>query len=68
MTKDKDIFKFRKGCFKEVKVYKGEDGHMDLLLPEENEAELRAKLPNVSVITITKDRGMFAAIMLYKLG
>jgi glycosyltransferase involved in cell wall biosynthesis len=65
MKKDKSPFRFRKGCFKEVKVQKYEDGHMDLVLPQENEEELRKKLPNVSVVTITKDRGMFAAIMLY---
>ena len=38
---------------------------MDLNLPEIDEEELRSQLPNVSIVTITKDRGAFAGIMLY---
>lgn len=59
--------KFKKhfGYYQEAKVYQNKDGSMDLILPERSEEELREMLPNVSVVTITKDRGAFAGLMLY---
>jgi len=66
MVKNKeDLFKLRKGVFKEVKITQHENGSMDLILPQYDEATLREMLPPVSVITITKNRGMFAGVMLY---
>jgi glycosyltransferase involved in cell wall biosynthesis len=55
----------RKGNFREAKVTTHPNGSMDLDLPELSEGELQEMLPKVSVVTITKDRGMFAGIMLY---
>lgn len=57
--------KTRTGHFNTVPIDTREDGSMSLLLPEIPEAELREMLPNVSIVTITKDRGAFSGIMLY---
>lgn len=56
--------KKQRGVFKEAKITTSEEGSMDLVLPPFTEADAE-KLPNVSVVTITKDRGQFAALMLY---
>lgn len=67
MTKsnDQDIFKLRRGIFREAKVTDPRTGSMHLVLPNIPEEELAKMLPNVSIVTITKDRGVFAGIMLY---
>jgi len=58
--------KLHKGIFRKAETRAGPDGKsLDLILPDIPEKELRDSLPCVSVITITKDRGMFAALMLY---
>lgn len=57
--------KLQKGCFIDVEVKNNEDGSMDLCLPEISEQELVSKLPKVSVVTITKNRGEFAGLMLH---
>ena len=53
-----------KGFYKQAKINTAEDGTMDLVLPSFSEEDVE-KLPPVSVVTITKDRGQFAALMLY---
>lgn len=57
--------KIRRGHFKEVPVRTNPDGSMDLVLPEIPEQQLREMLPPVSIVTITKNRGMFAGLMLH---
>jgi glycosyltransferase involved in cell wall biosynthesis len=57
--------KTRRGHFKEVPVITHENGSLDLVLPKIPEQELKDMLPKVSVVTITKNRGMFAGIMLH---
>lgn len=57
--------KLHKGRFREVDMITHPNGSMDLVLPEISEHELQELLPSVSIVTITKDRGMFAGIMLY---
>ena len=54
----------KRGTYKKAQVKNNEDGSMDLVLPEFGEEDVK-NLPNVSVVTITKDRGQFAALMLY---
>lgn len=62
--KDDSKFKLRKGVFREIPV-SNHDNTMDLMLPPIGEQELVAMLPCVSVVTITKNRGVFAGVMLY---
>ena len=57
--------RLRKGKFREVQIVTHPNGSMDLVLPEIPEKELREILPSVSIVTITKDRGAFAGLMLY---
>lgn len=57
--------KTRKGFFRSVDIKTSENGSMDLILPEIPEDELIQNLPNVSVITITKNRGLFIGLMLF---
>lgn len=57
--------RFHHGCYVEAEVVTHENGSMDLVLPEIPEEQLQEMLPNVSIVTITKDRAMFAGIMLY---
>ena len=57
--------KSHRGYFHSAKVTTHKDGSMDLDLPEIPEAVLREMLPKVSIVTITKNRGAFAGIMLY---
>jgi hypothetical protein len=54
-----------KGHYKKAKYNIGPDGSMILSLPDISEQELIKTLPNVSIITITKNRGMFSSLMLY---
>ena len=71
MVKNKNLTEIQKRCmmhqghFVQAEVINHENGAMDLVLPELSEEELMASLPNVSIVTITKDRAMFAGIMLY---
>lgn len=60
-----DRCKLQKGCFIDVKVQQNADGSMDLCLPHISEEELVPNLPHVSVVTITKNRGEFAGLMLH---
>ncbi len=60
-----DKCRIRRGWYRKAEIITGENGHMDLVLPQVSEEELQASLPNVSIVTITKDRGAFAGIMLY---
>lgn len=53
-----------KGVYKQAKVRTEGDGTMDLVLPEFKDEDVE-KLPPVSIVTITHNRGQFAAIMLY---
>lgn len=53
------------GYFINVDIDKNEDGSMKLCLPQVPEEELLEQLPNVSIVTITKNRGEFAGIMLH---
>jgi glycosyltransferase involved in cell wall biosynthesis len=53
-----------KGTFKEAKMIVNKDGSMHLVLPEESEQDLIQKLPPVSIITITRNRGVFIGMML----
>lgn len=55
----------RKGHYTQAKVINDPDGSMVLDLPEVSEEELRKTLPPVSVITITRNRAVFAGVMLY---
>jgi len=64
-TPRKDPFKLCYGTFIKAQVYDSGKGAMDLVLPEMSEEELREMLPTVSIVTITKDRGQFASLMLY---
>ncbi len=64
-SKTDNKFRVRTGFFQEARVKNHENGNMDLLLPEIEEEELRNQLPNVSVITITNNRGSFAGLMIY---
>jgi len=57
--------RLHKGHFREVNMRTHPNGAMDLILPDIPEQELQELLPPVSIVTITKDRGAFAAIMLY---
>ena len=58
--------RLRKGHYREVNIATDpQTGAMDLLLPHYEQEELLKMLPNVSIVTITKDRGMFAGLMLY---
>jgi len=59
--------KFQKqfGYFPQAKVYQHENGSMDLILPQIPEEELLPILPKVSIVTITRNRGAFAGIMLH---
>jgi|SRR3990170_2936970 len=54
----------RFGFYKTTKVLKGEKS-LTLDLPEVDENELLKSLPSVSIITLTRNRGEFAGIMLY---
>ncbi len=54
-----------KGHFREVNIATHQNGSMDLILPKITEQQLQDLLPSVSIVTITKDRGAFAGIMLY---
>jgi glycosyltransferase involved in cell wall biosynthesis len=62
---DSKKFKKHLGYFPQAKVFQHENGSMDLILAERTEEELLPILPNVSVVTITKNRGAFAGLMLY---
>lgn len=57
--------RIRKGHFRSAKVINHPNGAMDLVLPEVPENELQKLLPPVSIVTITKDRGMFSGLMLH---
>jgi glycosyltransferase involved in cell wall biosynthesis len=57
--------KLRRGVYREAEVKTESNGAMSLLLPEISEQDLQSMLPKVSVVTITKDRGIFAGVMLY---
>lgn len=62
----KGKFKVRRGYFKEALVTTDKTtGSMYLELPQVDEQTLRTQLPHVSIITITKNRGMFIGTMLY---
>lgn len=52
-----------KGKFQKAKI-RNEEGSMNLELPKLTEEYIK-RLPNVSIVTITKDRGMFISNMLY---
>lgn len=65
MSLAKKRCKVFKGHFRNVPVKTNANGSMDLVLPDIPEHELREQLPPVSIVTITKDRGMFAGNMLY---
>lgn len=54
----------RFGFYKTVKVLKGEKS-LTLDLPKIDENKLAESLPTVSVITLTRNRGEFAGVMLY---
>jgi len=58
-------FEKKYGVFPEAKVYQHDNGSMDLILAEKSEEELIPLLPNVSIVTITRNRGAFAGLMLY---
>ena len=64
-TDSPNPFKVHYGNFIKAAVHDSGKGAMDLVLPELSEEELREMLPTVSIVTITKDRGQFAALMLY---
>jgi glycosyltransferase involved in cell wall biosynthesis len=53
------------GTFIKAKIYENHEGSMSLVLPEIPEEDLIKILPCVSIVTITKDRGKFASLMLY---
>ena len=53
------------GNYKHAPLTTGKDGSLVLDLPEIQEEALRAILPSVTIITITKDRPQFAGLMLY---
>lgn len=57
--------RLHKGSFRTVPVTTHQNGSMELNLPEIDEEKLQGMLPHVSIVTITKDRGVFAGIMLY---
>lgn len=58
--------KTRKGTYKRVNIITKNDGSMTIDLPEiMDERDLIDKLPNVSIVTITYNRALFAGIMLY---
>nr|QBK87790.1 MAG: glycosyl transferase family 2 [Marseillevirus LCMAC202] len=57
--------RLRKGKYRKAKIVTHQNGAMDLVLPDIPEEELQQILPNVSIVTITKDRGAFAGILLY---
>ena len=65
MTELQKKCRIRKGHFRKAEIITHQDGAMNLVLPAVSEEELKELLPPVSIITITKDRGMFAGIMLY---
>jgi len=65
MTKSSERCKARKGHYVEAKINTGADGSLNLILPEIPEDELIQLLPPVSIVTITKNRGMFSGLMLY---
>ena len=54
-----------KGYFREAQIVTHNNGSLNLVLPEIPEEELSALLPPVSIVTITKDRAMFAGLMIY---
>jgi len=58
-------FKLRKGVYPQAQVKQNPNGSLDLVLPEKTQEELLEQLPNVTVITITRNRGEFAGVMLY---
>lgn len=57
--------KSHRGYFHTMAIETNANGNMDLKLPDIPEKILQELLPKVSIVTITKNRGAFAGIMLY---